>query len=365
MNNPVNDTIHAQNMMGLYIVYVQIDDHEEPLEFIFDTGANLTVINKTTADRLGLEVTGDLNLGDSQGQRNRIPLTMIKTLRLGEGVYENVLAAVIQFPENSTVECIAKDGILGYHVIREMQWAIHPGDTILVGSTESLLSDRSYDEIEMKGWKAPLLQVNFKGIGYKNVLFDSGSTGGLDLEQEYLSKVSDSVPVVVEIDGTSQGVFGNNIDTVVTVRNTSIGIGSFDIQSDVDFSQTNSRKIGMRTMGLYHIIIDGQNEKLYLGEREIEYQRTRSFGMIPGISDSTLYVSSLEIDGQASENNIQFLQALESVNGYTAEDINAMECGYLNFILEAVRDKETMELVTKSGDKLTLTRGESKTKLLD
>lgn len=351
--------------MGLYIVYVKIDDHEEPLEFIFDTGANLTVINKKTADRLGLEVSGDLNLGDSQGQRNRIPLTMINQLKLGEGVYENVIAAVIQFPENSTVECIANDGILGYHVIRQMQWAIHPGDTLLVGSTESLLGNRTYDAIPMAGWKAPLLQVNFMGIGYRNVLFDSGSTGGLDIEQKYLSKISDSIPVVVEIDGTSQGVFGNNIDTVVTVRNTAIGIGNSFIPSDVDFSQTNSRKVGMRTMGSYHMIIDGQAEKLYLGEMETENSRTRSFGMIPCISDSTLYVSSLEIDGQAADKGIQFLQALESVNGVTAADINSMECGYLNFILEVVRNAEQIELVTKNGDRIALERKESEAKMLD
>lgn len=365
VNAPVNDTIHAQNRLGLYIVYVQINEHEEPLEMIFDTGANLTVLTLEAAQKLNLESLGGMKLGDSQGQSQSIPLVMLDQLQLGEGIYENVLAAVIDFPENSTITCMAKDGILGYHVIRQLQWAVHPGDTLLVGSSQDLLSDRNYHSVEMAGWKAPLLDIQFKGMMYKNVLFDSGSTGGFDLEMDRVHYIADSIPIVRMIDGTSQGVYGNNLDTILEANNTLIRLDSLVIPTDVEYSNNSDRKIGMRTLGRYHLIIDGPGQMLHIGDEEVAYRRTRGYSIIPNLQDTTLYVANLHLGGEADEMGIPLYQRLVSVNGRTGAQMAEEDCGYLNFILSMRKGDEPLEVELPSGEVILFEKEELEPILMD
>ncbi|NVK04777.1 MAG: retropepsin-like domain-containing protein [Flavobacteriia bacterium] len=365
VNAPINDTIHAQNRLGLYVVYVKVNDHEEPLEMIFDTGANLTVLTLEAAKRLELESMGGMRLGDSQGQRQSIPFVMLDRLQLGQGVYEDILAAVIDFPENSTITCMAKDGILGYHVIRQLQWAVHPGDTLLVGSTSDLGSGRAYHTVPMEGWKAPLLDVEFKGMIYKNVLFDSGSTGGLDLEMDRISYIADSIPLVRMIDGTSQGVYGNNLDTVLEANNTNIALSGFSLPSDVEYSNNSDRKIGMKTLGRHHIIIDGPAQRLHIGQEEIPHRRSRSLSIIPNLQDTTLYVANLHIGGDADQMGIPLHQRLVSVNGVTGTQMAERECGYLEFILNLRNTDDPLVIELPSGEVVVFEKEELEAQLID
>lgn len=354
INSPINDTIQAINRLGLYVVYVKINEHEEPLEMIFDTGANLTVLTLEAAKKLNLESTGGINLGDSQGQRQSIPLVMIDELQLGAGMYHNVIAAVIDFPENSTITCLGKDGILGYHVIRQMQWAVHPGDTLLVGSTEDLRSGRPYTEVPMKGWKAPLIDVGFKEVLYLNTLFDSGSTGGLDLQRRFVSKVSDSIPLVKTIDGTSQGVYGNILDTTLEVMNSDISLQGLHLPSDVEYSSNGDRKIGMRTLGPYHLIIDGPGGSLAIGELERELRPTMRYALTPNLQDTTLYVASMILNEETEALGVPHQQRLVSVNGITGSQMAEMDCGYLNFITSLREGNLPLILELPSGEVIRL-----------
>lgn len=354
VNSPVNDTIHFQPEFELMKVYVQVNNHPRPLEFIFDTGANLTVINSKTAEELGLESDRHMSLGDSKGTRNDVPVVMIDTLQLGQGIYTNVLAAVIPFPENSLISCIASDGILGYHVIRELQWSVHPGDTILIGSSQDLRGNRTYDAIPMKGQKAPMLTISFDGTSYSHILFDTGSTGGLDLGKSQLPNHAESKRFIAQIDGTSQGVYGNVVDTIERVYNDTVIIGTTRVASGIDFNSTDSRKIGMGSMGDHHFIIDGRNELLYLSTTEREQSLSKTFGIIPGMNDSTLYISSVDLEGTAIELGLNIGTPINSVNGIRFEDIRNTPCGYKELIMKLIKSGDYLEIELQNGEILSL-----------
>lgn len=348
-NSPVNDTVETKNVLGLYVVYVKVNDNPEVLEMVFDTGANLTVLSAKAVRRLNLEPQGSLSLGDSKGQSRRVPLLNIDKLQLGEGIYTDVLAAVIDFPDNSSITCIARDGILGYHVIRQLNWAIHPGDTLLVGSVDDLRGDRSYDEVEMRGWKAPMLAIEYGLVRYGNILFDSGATGDLDLEYNDIRYTIDSIPMIANIDGTSQGVYGPRLDTLFQVADASVTLGNTRMQADIEYSPGEDRKIGMGTLGRYHLIISGRNQRLYIGEEEVAFTRRRTFGMIPGLQDTTLFVSSIEPEGQAANEGLQLHQRIVSVNGISGSEIANQDCGYLNFLMGLRESDQPLVIETADG----------------
>lgn len=358
-NAPVNDTIQPRYAMGLYVVDVYINDHPEPLEFIFDTGANLTVVSKEAADRLGLEPSGKLNLGDSQGQRRTTSLVEIDQLRLGKGVYEDVLGVIIEYPENSSIRCLAKDGILGYHVIRKMQWAIVPKDTLLIGSTTDITSQfNNLTAVPMRGWKAPHLDLTHKGISYPSVMFDSGSTGGLDLEYHYAKTLSDSIPMVAYADGTTQGVYGNKLDTLYRLYDQQLTLGELTLTSNMEFDPKESGKIGMATLGHYVLVLDGLNETLYIGEDQFPAEPAVNYGMVPGLQDSTLYVASMELDGQAAQKGLVLNQKIVAINGHTADYLSVMDCGYF-YLVHVLLGTDEIELELTDGSKVTLQRSPS------
>lgn len=357
VNSPVNDTIRASMEAGLYVVYVQINNHPETFEFMFDTGANLTVINSDVAAKLGLRSAGSLSVGDSKGERQSLPLVMIDSLRLGEGIYTNVVAASFPFPENTLLSCVIHDGVLGYHVIRQLKWAFHPGDTLLVGSVDSLFSDREYETLPMPGRRSPRLEIDFDGYRYGGVLFDTGSNGGLDLEMRTIVNHADSLLFSTEVDGTSQGLYGNQIDTLQKILNSSIRLGAQNLHSSVDFSQRADRKVGMSTFSPYHFILDGPAEQLHIHpvpEREILPKRT--FGVVPGLSDTLLYIASIETHGQGAENGLVLGQKLKSVNGRSGPEIASLPCGYLKFILHIIRHEEELIVETMDGQFIRLKR---------
>ncbi|TNE29939.1 MAG: hypothetical protein EP346_04625 [Bacteroidetes bacterium] len=353
VNAPVNDTLHVENKMGLMMVYVKVNNHPRPLEFIFDTGANLTVLNSNTAKELGLSSDRTMKLGDSQGSSYEVSVINLDTLQLGNGVYTDVLAAIIPFPENSMISCMARDGILGYHVIRNAQWAYHPGDTILVGSISDLRGNRTYENVEMTGRKAPVLSLDYNGVRYGGVLFDSGSTGGLDLKKSAMNPHMNSKRFVTQIDGTTQGVYGNVLDTVYRVYNDTVQVAGIPLLSNVDFSDKVERKIGMSAFGNRHFIIDGQNERLYLGEAESDAVLSRSYGFVPGLRDSTLYVANLNLQSQAHQDGAEMEKIIYSINGRTAKDLLNTDCGYLKMILFFSRNEENLTIEYRDGSVFT------------
>lgn len=355
LNAPIRDTISYQNTLGLMIVYVKINHHPRPLKFIFDTGANLTVINANTAAELGLLPTDSLQISDSQGASSFLPTVKLDTLQLGNGYYSDVLAAIMAFPENNLISCIAQDGILGYHVIRQLEWSIHPGDTIMIGSSTPSYESNQLTEISLKGKKAPVITVQLEQEAYKNVLFDTGSNGGLDLAIEEL-KNHRNLETIKRVDGNSQGLYGNRLDTIQKVYNTEVTLGDRVVRSNVDFEKRSETKLGMLNLQNYHLIIDGPREKLLIGEVETPQELASTFGFVPGMNEHGFYVSSIDLGGQAEEQGLQLNQPLLSINGIRASDLKDLSCGYFQFILYLQEWNKPILVEYGKGERLIMNR---------
>lgn len=355
--DPVLDTIPVVRKLNLMVVPVYINGHPEPLQFIFDTGANVTVVSQRTADRIGLQSDKTLRVGDSQGQSSRIPLVEIDSLRLGNGIYHEIRTVLVDFPEGSVIDCIAPDGILGYSIIRKLQWKFIPEDSVLIGSSTSMTEDM-HIQIPMKGWKEPLLSLQIDSVTYHSILFDSGATGGVDLPEEALTYHSPELKLLSEIDGTTQGIYGNVLDTIFTLPYTEVNLEELTLRTNVNFESKKSPKIGMGALGIYSFVIDGPGELLHLDTipRLPEADRSR-FGMVPGIAgDTLLYVASIVEGGPADKAGLQWGQHLQSVNGHTIESLSGIHCSYSEIIVNEVRYAETLSLETIDGEVIVLER---------
>ncbi len=98
------------------IIRATLDQHKEPLNFIFDTGAEVNVLNRnwTKAFRITPMQSGDLS-GTGNGLKV-LPVTFFKLVRIGKAELVNQQFYLEDLKDlNSRKEHV--DGIIGYHLL--------------------------------------------------------------------------------------------------------------------------------------------------------------------------------------------------------------------------------------------------------
>lgn len=99
----------------LIFIRVMVNDSEE-LNFMFDTGAGVTVLNASVADRLGLTYTGTARIGTG-GNTMQSRSSAGNTISIGRAVVQDLTFEVFTFDHLSRHFDISVDGIIGYDLM--------------------------------------------------------------------------------------------------------------------------------------------------------------------------------------------------------------------------------------------------------
>jgi len=112
------------------IIRATIDQHKEPLNFIFDTGAEVNVLNRswTKVFRIKPTQAGDLS-GSGNGMK-LLPVTFFKMVKFGKAELVNQQFFLEDLKDlNSRREHI--DGIIGYHLLASYIVKINFNDRVI------------------------------------------------------------------------------------------------------------------------------------------------------------------------------------------------------------------------------------------
>ncbi len=111
--------IPFQQVNGIIHVSVRINGYQGPFRFIFDTGASHTVIARTLADQLGIEIPPDAPQVRVQTANNQVRATriMLESVNLGGAIVKGVPALVMD-------NLGGVDGLLGSSYLRFFNVAI-------------------------------------------------------------------------------------------------------------------------------------------------------------------------------------------------------------------------------------------------
>jgi predicted aspartyl protease len=93
-------------------VSVRVNEKNDVLQFLFDTGAGRTVIDHKVAARLGLRATGKSSIGGVGAGRVDVDVVKGASIRLGSVRLDGVDLHVTDTPESEHV-----DGIIGYDLL--------------------------------------------------------------------------------------------------------------------------------------------------------------------------------------------------------------------------------------------------------
>jgi len=161
----------VRDKVGLFNVDVTINDTIK--NFVFDTGANISVIKRSLVKNFDLTyIESDFYVTAFTGQRVDSDIAIAQTLRIGELTFKNVVFLVLNDEDISFPQIdYYINGIIGFPVIEAMEEIrISKNDTILVPETPV---DYNLSNFALDGL-TPIIAVNYK----KDTLsfgFDTGA----------------------------------------------------------------------------------------------------------------------------------------------------------------------------------------------
>lgn len=348
--------------LGLIVVKAKINGSEKEYEFIFDTGAYMTLISEDLAVELNIKQRGNTPVYDSQKNKRKMKLATLDTVQLGDLKFVNKGTNIYPVPENSYLKCIAKDGIIGANIIRDCNWEIDFANKTITISN-SVLKPESGKVVKFKKTFSGKPYANFEieGNKTKKVLLDMGSNGGFDIKTKHVRKRHQKVAkneFVKKYDGTSQGIWGTSYDTSYTTfldtaylgKNKQVMFNQFPVR----VKNNTGSKVGLEALGDYHIYLNYSNRSLYLTK---QYEDTATameegFGFIFSLADTSVHIGSLYAGSPAMEAGLKVGDEITTLNGTVPSSNFGDVCSFIDWMRGVLHSDKEITLTVNNEEKL-------------
>jgi predicted aspartyl protease len=201
-------------------------NNSEPLKFIFDTGASVSVISAELAKKLGLKTEGQVQ-GTATGGSIEASLIKGVTLSVEGAKVSNQLIAAISF---GAIQCFEFDGIIGYDFINQFIVEIDYVNRIMNLNDPKTYSYAGKGEIVPLSFvdeRTPVTQVKIGLEGSDPVVasleVDTGGDGTFIINNPFVEKhkLVEAIPKTVE--GRSVGVGGDEKSLLGRVKSAQLG----------------------------------------------------------------------------------------------------------------------------------------------
>lgn len=164
------------DLAGLQTLEVKNEAYKS--DFVFDTGAGLSCITATQAEKLGIDLLPDNNIEVESftGQKNKVRIGIAKSLTLGTINVKN--AVFLVYPDEAFTFAEGKyviNGIIGFPIAKELGTLTFENNVITVSKTTK---DNHYPKNFFIDHLRPIVMIKYKGKILPNN-FDSGATWSL------------------------------------------------------------------------------------------------------------------------------------------------------------------------------------------
>jgi len=334
----------------LMVVKAKVNGDSTEREFIFDTGAFNSKIEKALAESLKLKTITTKSNSTAAGVTRVIEVTRIDSIIFGKTAFYNIGAGKVEYDKQSASPCIAPHGIIGANILKLAHWKIDYEKQLIY------FSDQAF-EVEKKSHKIPFdnpllsgtpsISLKIGGKEAQNVLFDVGYNGGLVLPIG-LADAFDGEEKLF-FDRSTTGIYGSKTDILVE-KQLEIEIDGFKTTIPVSFSANGKALLGNEFLKHFDIIINYEEDIIELAQRkDVAIMPNRKF--IPGISNNNRWV----VDRTTKALPLSLGDRLISINGKTPADLFENYCDYVMNIGSFI-DSDSLHLVKANGEELILTK---------
>lgn len=217
----------TRDPLGDIDVPLEVAGHKE--QWIFDSGANITTIPLSTANRLGITLSKGTaeTQGGATGTEVPLHIAIVPEIHFGSAVIRNAVALVmddkaldIQLGNKQHYQIT---GILGYPVMSELGALTFSGSTLTVVPESTIASPARCTPIFVEEL-TPLLAAGV--AGHELVFsFDSGASSG-SLTTKYLHRFPQQFSSLEKIKGTGAGAGGIKFFDVYQLPELHLQLGS-------------------------------------------------------------------------------------------------------------------------------------------
>ena len=320
------ETLTYENRMGLMVIEVELAGKKR--RFVLDSGAP-NLLSKELAEELALPALFSKNVGDSQGASRKLDFVEVPEFKVGDLVFEDMLAVVGDLNASPVLRCLEVEGLIGANLMRRAHWQIdYQAMEIRIASSLDSLPRINEESIRVPFTTSlqgtPKVDFLLEGIEAANFVVDLGSNSGLDGSFSWYRKNRKSITgqAVSAYGAAESGLYGNSKDSsYITV------ISSVKSKTDelgphvVEFEGAGGFNIGNAWLDQFLVTFDWKNSELHLlsiqSKSITEYG---NYGFKPVFADNQLKVgyvvsgSPAEEAGMVVGNRIFFLNGVDCLN---------------------------------------------------
>lgn len=207
------------------LLLVDLCNEENKVPFVFDTGASITVMNETTANLFGAELTEDNIIGGgNSGDTIAANIFTLKCIKVGRTVLRDLEIAVVpdkalDFGTDDNGKDIDINGFLGWDIIQNFRWYYDSKSRRF--RIEKSKQENTSVNANMEEWdNMPIIHANING---RNELFgfDTGNT-----ESTIGDKLFPIFQGVKEIKDKFVGIGGVKEERVLKIDDVELKIGT-------------------------------------------------------------------------------------------------------------------------------------------
>ncbi|MBI5403999.1 MAG: retropepsin-like domain-containing protein [Ignavibacteriae bacterium] len=196
----------SKDMAGLWRMPVKVENFD--FNFVFDTGADFSVIVESLAKKLGMKISDEeFNVGTSTDKKIKSKIAVANSVIIGTVLLENVVFYVMK-DEDFTFGPYKIEGIVGAPIMRdlgEIRISQKNELTICVNPEDKGIRNFAYDQY------TPIIQMVYSSDSL-NFVFDSGNNS-IMLFTPFLKKYENDITSKYKLTKIGLGGAGGIIET--------------------------------------------------------------------------------------------------------------------------------------------------------
>lgn len=317
--------------------------------FLFDTGAQLTVVDSSLLEFIDYKEIGDLTSVDFLGNKKRVKKININSIKLGNNHMYDIDAFVMNL---GVYGCSDFKGILGFNIIKKANWIIDFRRQVLkiIDISQSVNQDKSI-KIPFKIKKnTAIINLKIGNNSFKTIL-DTGAKNELNLtlkDFEELKNKKELRDSVYRIELYSKSLNEKKLSkkTVLLSKAENISINDMLFEKKITFS-------GARTLGIDFfksselLILDFKENKILFKENKPQFYEpivTKHGINFKKTDTGVLIVSYLRKKSVFDELGVEIGDKVLSVNNVDCYGLNNCDCKeYLN--KEIIKDSLSVNFI--------------------
>ncbi|MGY3791361.1 aspartyl protease family protein [Aquimarina sp. 433] len=324
---------------GLVFIKVKVNEHEEYLDFVFDTGASIGVLDSTVAKSLNIKSNYSQSAQGANGSQT-YHIATNQSLKVGDVVFSNSNLVLVDLQKLSQRSGRKIQGIIGYDVLKRYQTRFDfQANTIILYKQEDQISELdTFTKIPMRfdGTPIPQMELTFTlrdgSTKTGNFLFDSGANMSLLFNTPYALQHDLKNRTGKTIKGKARGLNKSTTYTKGTIENLSLEDFEFtDIPIDisegkegVSASSSYTGILGAKIINRFDMILDYKNQLFYLkpnSKFNTPFEFPTSGIGVEKVSDKIL-VSYVAKESEAYQKGIREGDELIKIDGYDGKELN-------------------------------------------